>query len=132
LETLYHWLRVISFNRVRNLSRRKQPDTSMQDVEDEQSEQGSFSMDAFLWTHHLVNASPEVEFDRAAQSAQLEAALQYLTPRERDIWLRRYLDGHNSGRIARDYAIKPHSVSQYLGRTRKKLRACLVNKDSIR
>ena len=123
LETLYHWLRVISYNRVRNLMRKKEPDGSLQDVEAAHEKQNGMSLDSFLSTYDLVNASPEKDVEQAAQWQRVEEALQKLTPREREIWLRRHLDGDSPCQIAKDYDLKPRSISQHLGRTRKKLRA---------
>lgn len=126
LETLYHWLRVISYNRVRNLARKKRPAMSFQDVEDRQSEPNNAALDAFLWSHTLIETSPEGEVEAKEQTRQLEQTLHDLSPRDRELWLRRHMDGHSPAQMAADFALKPRSISQALVRTRNKLRDNLV------
>ena len=131
LETMYHWLRVIAYNRVRNLSRKKQSSMSLQDLEETEECGSSVLLDAFLWEHNSFGASPELELELATQRNVMEGALQILAPRDREICLRRYLDSHSRIQLAKDYDLKPYSVSRQLGRARKRLKKYLVNSDLL-
>ncbi|MCA9908128.1 MAG: sigma-70 family RNA polymerase sigma factor, partial [Anaerolineae bacterium] len=108
-ETFYHWIRVISYNRVRNLARKKRPMMSFQDIEETQIEPNSLVLDAFLWSHTLIEMSPEREAETREQKRQLEQSLYSLSPRDRELWLRRHLDGHSPAQMATDFSLKPRS-----------------------
>lgn len=130
LETTYHWLRVIAFNRVRNLTRKKQSHVSLQEVEETEQHENSVSLDGFLWNNNFFGASPERELELATNRDAMEHALQTLAPREREIWLRRYLDRDSRIQLAHDYDIKTYTLSRQIVRTRKKLKAYLLNADA--
>ncbi|MCC6616928.1 MAG: sigma-70 family RNA polymerase sigma factor [Anaerolineae bacterium] len=125
-ETLYHWLRVIAYNRVRNLGRKKKPSLSIQDLEESQGGQNGSSLDTFMSIHGRTEPSPEQEIESREQRRQLERALSYLSPRDRELWLRRHCDGHDPAQIALDFDLKPRSISQNLLRNRKLLQGYLV------
>ena len=130
LETTYHWLRVIAFNRVRNLTRKKHSDVSLQEVEETEQHENSLSLDGLLWNNNLFVASPELELELATNRNELEHALQTLAPREREIWLRRYVDRQSRLELAKDYDTKTYTISRQIVRTRKKLKAYLLNADA--
>jgi DNA-directed RNA polymerase specialized sigma24 family protein len=119
---LYHWLRAISLNHIRNFKAKQQPALSLEDIE-AANPGNSDAVDLFLAKHtsrHQRLVEDEVAIRE--QLRLLDQALLSLKPNERDIVIRRYLWDQKPEQLAHLYSqLKPRSISQLLFRFKYRL-----------
>jgi RNA polymerase sigma factor (sigma-70 family) len=121
---LYHWLRAIAFNHVRNYNRKQRSTFSFDEMESD--EENTLSLDRFLFTYILVGDSPEDVLLLKEQLSLLDRALQRLKPYEREILLRRLMWGEKPEELTLSYpALKPRSISQLVLRAKKTIQSAL-------
>jgi RNA polymerase sigma factor (sigma-70 family) len=121
IDKLYNWLRVIALNRVRMILRRqKDVPVAFEEIE-EQEQEGGISLDHFIYMHELSASSPEAVVLLRERLSALETALQELSLRDREILLRRLLDGEMPRDMAAVYALSPRSISMILLRAKQTL-----------
>jgi RNA polymerase sigma factor (sigma-70 family) len=127
---LYHWLRTISYHHVQTLRRKVKEDrVSFEELEDLN---GEFSVDLFLYKYGMVEDSPETEVALRESLRTLDAALQHLKPREREIVLRRLVWLETPKNLAADYGIEPASITMILNRAKKAIRAQISAKEFLK
>ena len=121
--SFYHWLRAISFNHVRNLARKRQPDTTLEAL-DEQSQTSGLTLDTYFFRNDIYADSPERLVGINEQIVTLTSILSDLKPRDREVVLRRFLWEQSPREIAMtwDGSLEVRSISQLLCRLRKSIR----------
>jgi RNA polymerase sigma factor (sigma-70 family) len=121
IDKFYHWLRVIALNRVRMLKRKQYDELfSMDAIEDNESV-GGISLDNFLYTNGISENSPEQKLLYRERMALLEGALRELKPRDREILLRRMIQGETPRELAVVYGLEARSISMILLRAKQTL-----------
>ena len=119
--SLYKWLRVISLKHVHNLTRKRRPDISFDEV-DEKSEETGITLDAFLILNRLIEESTEEKAEVREQLRLIANVIETLEPCEREIFCRRFVYEEKPAHISRDYpTLKSRSVSQKLTRMKQKI-----------
>lgn len=132
LDKLYHWLRVIALNRVRMLKRKeKENQVSFEEIEAGE-QQGGISLDYFLYLNDLMEGTPEEHFLLREQLVEVDRALTMLKPRDREILLRRMLEGESPGDLAEDYGLAPRSISMILLRSKQSLERHLTLQEGLK
>ena len=121
IEKLYHWLRVIALNRIRMMLRKQQDDEIAFEEIEEYEFSGGISLDHFLYTNDLSADSPEDILLLRERLSALETALHELSPRDREILLRRLMCGETPRDLAEDYCLAPRSISMILLRSKQTL-----------
>lgn len=130
VDKLYNWLRVIALNRVRMILRKQKDDeVAFEDIEEREAE-GGFSLDHFIYMHELSEDSPEALVLLRERLAALEVALHDLSPRDREILLRRLLGDETPRDLAVVYDLAPRSVSMILLRAKQTLEKRLRTMES--
>lgn len=117
-DKFYNWLRSIARHHVQTLNHKvKHNAISFDEIDDNEVEKG-LSLDLFMYVHGLVEDSPENEVALRESMAALDAALQRLKPREREIVMRRLIWRETPREMAADYGVKPESISMILARAK--------------
>jgi RNA polymerase sigma factor (sigma-70 family) len=121
--SLYHWLRVIALNHVRNLTRKTRYMVSFEEVDDT-SEEKHTSLDIFLARNDIVVEGPEKDVIAEELSGMVLRVLDDYKPYQRDIFLKRVLWDVTPIELALSYPdLKPRSISQLLTRIKKSVGA---------
>ncbi len=121
IHRLYHWMRVIALNRVRMLRRREKAPALSLDALLEEDGQAGKSPDAFSHRQRLFDTSAEKKVLIREQVRELQALLALLSPRDREILMRRLVGDEPPRRLAAEYGIAPRSISQILFRAKQTL-----------
>ncbi len=117
-DKFYNWLRSIARHHIQTLNHKvKHNAISFDEIEDNAVENG-LSLDLFMYVHGLVGESPENEVAMRESMVALDAALQRLKPREREIVMRRLIWRETPKEMAADYGVKPESISMILARAK--------------
>jgi RNA polymerase sigma factor (sigma-70 family) len=117
-DKFYNWLRSIARHHIQTLNHKvKHNAISFDEIDDNEVEKG-LSLDLFMYVHGLVEDSPENEVALRESMAALDAALQRLKPREREIVMRRLIWRETPREMAADYGVKPESISMILARAK--------------
>ncbi len=115
---LYHWLRVIAYNKVRMLHRKRH----WESFDEMDTDDTGVSLDWFLYTNDLAGKGPEGDVLSKERMKALESALrEMLTPRDREIFLRRVVNGETPRHLAEVYNLEARSISQILYRAKQTL-----------
>jgi len=124
-DKLRNWLCSIAHHHIQTFARvdRKYL-PSMEDVEG-RSLENEFALDLFLFSNGLVDMSAEDCVLLTERLAELDSALQALSPRDREIFLASLLDNVDRAELAERYEIEEDSVSQILWRSKNRLRGLL-------
>lgn len=116
----YNWLRVIALNHVRNYWRKNKQNISFDALEETQSPN---ALDYFLQTQGLAINDVENQVLIRQQMTQLDHLLSELSPRDREIVVRRLVMDEKPEELALRYPdLKVQSISQLICRVRKNLR----------
>lgn len=116
----YNWLRVIALNHVRNYWRKNKQNISFDALEETQSPN---ALDYFLQTQGLAVNDVENQVLIRQQMTQLDHLLSELSPRDREIVVRRLVMDEKPEELALRYPdLKVQSISQLICRVRKNLR----------
>ncbi len=116
----YNWLRVIALNHVRNYWRKNKQNISFEALEETQSPN---ALDYFLQTQGLAINDVENQVLIRQQMTQLDQLLSELSPRDREIVVRRLVMDEKPEELALRYPdLKVQSISQLICRVRKNLR----------
>ncbi|MCA0456208.1 MAG: sigma-70 family RNA polymerase sigma factor [Chloroflexi bacterium] len=116
----YNWLRVIALNHVRNYWRKNKQNISFDALEETQSPN---ALDYFLQTQGLAINDVENQVQIRQQMTQLDQLLSELSPRDREIVVRRLIMDEKPEELAQRYPnLKVQSISQLICRVRKNLR----------
>lgn len=129
IDKLYHWLRVIALNRVRMIKRKQKADVVSFDALEGDSFESGVSLDYFLYEHNLSSGSPEQKVLLFERLAALDAALDELSPRNREILLRRLLGDETPRELAVIYDLPPRTISTILLRAKQTLEKHLSQHD---
>lgn len=129
IDKLYNWLRVIALNRIRMMKRQQKDSDIYLDEISENEFEGGVSLDHFLFVHDLSDDSPESIMLVKERLGALEVALQELSPRDREIVLRRWLWGEAPRELALDYYLSPRTISMILLRAKQTLEQFLADMD---
>jgi RNA polymerase sigma factor (sigma-70 family) len=113
------WLNAIAFNHVRNLGRKLADDVSFDDY-DEPGD-GVPSLDHFEYTNGLSEGSADEVIDFQEALSEAEAILSQLSPRDREIFIRRHAYGETPRALAREYKLPPKTISQILTRAKRSI-----------
>lgn len=120
---LYYWLRVIALNHVRTFSRQGDP-IPLDAFEEEHDDPAA--LDRFLYAIHSTDDTIEDEIELRQQLSLLDHVLRRLTPRDRELLLRRLLWDETPMQLAREYpSLNARSISQRLLRAKKTIQALL-------
>jgi RNA polymerase sigma factor (sigma-70 family) len=131
LSSLYHWIRVISFNHVRNRARKKRPYVSLDAVEHQNSDCDT-AVDAFLFVNGCHELPVETTVILHEDIARVVAALNCVKARDREIFLRRNLDDEKPTELSTRFPdLKARSISQLLSRTRRTLQHMCAGSDGL-
>lgn len=126
---LYHWLRVIALNHVRTFS--KQSETVPIDAFETSEGDSDAALDRFLYAIRSTDNTIEDEVELRQQLSQLDHVLRHLTPRDRELILRRLVWEETPMQLAQDYpSLTARSISQTLLRAKKVILAFLSASDS--
>lgn len=128
IDRFYHWLRVIALNRVRMMKRKHTENLSLDAMEDDDLSNG-ISLDNFLYSNRMSDASPEQKMLNKERVTILEKALRALKPRDREILLRRMIDGETPRDLAPIYGLEARSVSMIILRAKQLLERLLAESD---
>jgi RNA polymerase sigma factor (sigma-70 family) len=120
-DKLYHWLRAIAFNHVRNLGRAQRQTVSFDEFDDN-AEAGP-NLDYFLFANALVDDSVEDEVLLREQLAGLDQTMQSLRPQERELLVRALVWRETPEQLAQVYGIKPRTISQILWRAKQRIQS---------
>lgn len=116
----YNWLRVIALNHVRNYWRKNKQNISFDALDETQSPN---ALDYFLQTQGLAVNDVENQVLIRQQMTQLDHLLSELSPRDREIVVRRLVMDEKPEELALRYPdLKVQSISQLICRVRKNLR----------
>jgi RNA polymerase sigma factor (sigma-70 family) len=127
--SLRRWMDGIQLNHIRNLAREPQS------VSMDGDEGDSGTDDAYLPEHLEDPNAPSPEhqmIDRETRReiwSALDLALQELSPRDREIVLRRVLRREPVEKLAAEYNLKQQTIYQIISNTKKKLRSYLLAPD---
>jgi RNA polymerase sigma factor (sigma-70 family) len=122
MSSLYHWIRVISVNHVRNRARKKRPYVSLDAVE-HQNPDCDTAVDAFLFVNGCHELPVETTVILHEDIARIVAALDCVKPRDREIFLRRNLGDEKPHELSVSFPdLNARSISQLLIRTRRTIR----------
>jgi RNA polymerase sigma factor (sigma-70 family) len=118
----YNWFRSIATFHIKNLTRKlKKQYVSLEDI-DEDIDDSGLSLDFFLYIHGLIEEGPETQLALRESFKIIHQAMEMLKPREREILLRRILYNESTQQMAKDYGVKPESISVILVRTKQAIR----------
>jgi RNA polymerase sigma factor (sigma-70 family) len=121
-DKFYNWFRSIATFHIKNLTRKlKKQYVSLEEIDEDVDETG-LSLDFFLYLHGLIEDGPETQLALRESLQIIDQAMQALKPREREILLRRVLYNESVQQLAKDYGIKPESISVLLVRTKQVIR----------
>ena len=116
----YNWLRVIALNHVRNYWRKSRQNVSFEAFDEIQSPN---ALDYFLLAEGLAINDVESQVAIRDQLLQLDRLLCELSPRDREIVLRRMVMEEKPEELALRFPdLKVQSISQLICRVRKNLR----------
>jgi RNA polymerase sigma factor (sigma-70 family) len=125
-EMFYHWFRCIATNHIRNVERElRKTYVSLQSIDDESDDSG-LSLDLFMYVNGLIEDSPENRVALEETLSILDSALKMLKPREREILLRRIVNGETPQQMASYYGVKPQTISVILVRAKNAVLAHIV------
>jgi RNA polymerase sigma factor (sigma-70 family) len=121
-EKFYHWFRSIATAHIRNLARKqKKHYVSLEDIDEDVDESG-LSLDFFLYINGLIEDGPETQLALKESMAIIHQAMEMLKPREREILLKRVLYNESVQQMAKEYGVKPETISVILVRTKQAIR----------
>lgn len=125
-EQFYHWLRVISHRIILNLQRKVKDNISLDALDDDFIE-NTLTLDLFSYAHGFVEESAENHVLLNENLRLLDKALRDLKPRDREIILRRLVNGETPAQMAADYGVKPETVSVILVRAKNAILRYMKN-----
>ncbi len=124
--SLHYWLVTIQRNHVRNFSREPAPVELEEHLTEAEGELPTYFQPAYT-------GSPENEFIKAENHREiwlaLEMALQTLSPREREIMLRRFVRKEDVETLAAVYNVKVQTIYQITANTKRKIGNYLMASD---
>jgi RNA polymerase sigma-70 factor (ECF subfamily) len=124
-EKMKHWLGKIAHHHVQSFARAdRQYLPSLEDIQGRNLE-NEFALDLFMYANGLVTSSAEDVSLLRERLTDLDAALQELSARDREIMLATLLDNADRGQLASQYDVEENTISQIVWRAKAKLRAQL-------
>jgi RNA polymerase sigma factor (sigma-70 family) len=100
-----------------NLQRKTKNNISL-DAFDDDLAGNDLTLDLFLYAHGLIGESIENQIVLDENLRILDKALRELKPRDREIILRRLVNGETPAQMAGDYGVKPETISIVLVRAK--------------
>jgi RNA polymerase sigma factor (sigma-70 family) len=124
-DKLRRWLHKIAFHHVQSFTRLDRH--MMPSFEEVQARgvESEFALDFFLFANNLMEVSAEEEVLLMERLEDLDAALQTLNARDREILLAMLMEDVDRETLALRYGLKEDSVSQIIWRAKSCLRARL-------
>ena len=118
---LYRWLRVISLKHILNLVRGVKDDLSLEGLDEEAQKGPSLLLDHLLYKNGVHSQSAEVEALLQERLAVLVDVIRILSPRDREIVMRRWVGDEKPQDFAHEYKVTAHAISKVLTRAKRKL-----------
>lgn len=119
--SLYAWLQGIARNRVRKQGNRK--DNHHFSLDNLIIADDDHQLDRFYYDHDLIGSNPEAIVIEREQIRTVIAAMEELSPRDREIVIQRFIYDAKPQELAAIYKIEASSVSVVLSRAKKAIRA---------
>lgn len=116
------WLRSISLNHIHNL-RRKERINSTRSL-DEFADDGE--LDIFLGQSGLYESSVDAQSELRERTIALDKALQGLSPRDREILLRRLINKETPSDLAAEYNLNREALYKLIDRAKKQIQLNMV------